>query len=39
MPNVAQKKLREGAAQAVMDQIVDIGPDENLKAPERKPAV
>ena len=39
MPAVDHMKLREGATQVVMDQFVDIGPDENLKAPERKPAV
>ena len=39
MPAVDHKKLGEGATQVVMDQFVDIGPDENLKAPERKPAV
>ena len=39
MPNVDHKKLGEGAAQVVMDQFVNDAPDEDLKAPERKPAV
>ena len=39
MPNVAQKKFGKGDAQAAMDQFVYDGPDENFKAPQRKPTV